>query len=242
MKKMSEPDYQKGQGFVEYALLIALVVIGVILVLTLGGVSLSDLYCSAANAIGGGEACNEQQAYCQDNFDGDLSGWQSTKGDPSQNNGQMCFGSETQSMNRCSMEIPQSDYVIKMEDVTLSKGNGYGVFFRSTIDKHGLDGYAFQYDPGLKSAKYPNGAFVIRRWVNGREVWNPIAISPMGTDVFNTPHDFEITVKGDTFTIMMDGKQILSAKDGAYKTGGTGIRSWDSTSACMGDFSVNETP
>jgi hypothetical protein len=239
MKKPSELSFEKGQGLVEYALLIGLLVVGTILVLSLNGTSVSDLYCRAASGIGGGKACNERQKYCEDTFDKDLSNWESST-NMSLNNGQMCFRNGLQSMNKCSMNLPESDYVINLNDVNLSNGNGYGAYFRSTVDSNGLDGYIFQYDPGLRSSTYPNGAFVIRQWVNGREVWNPIAIAPLGSDVFNTPHDFEISVTGDTYTVSMDGKQVLSAQDSAYSTGGTGIRSWDSTSACMGDYSVSE--
>jgi len=242
MKKTLGLNIKNGQGLVEYALLLVLLVVGVILIMSLMGVSISDLYCSAANAIGGGTACNEQEIYCQDNFDGDLGGWQAS-GNLSLKNGQLCFGNGLRSMNKCSMKLDQSDYVISMNDVNLSKGNGYGVYFRTTVDNNGLDGYIFQYDPGLKSAAYPNGAFIIRQWVNGHEIWNPVAIAPLGSDVFNTSHDFQIDVKGDTFTVLMDGKQVLSAKDSTYTTGGTaGLRSWDSTAACIGDFSILETP
>jgi len=189
MKKTLGLNIKNGQGLVEYALLLVLLVVGVILIMSLMGVSISDLYCSAANAIGGGTACNEQEIYCQDNFDGDLSGWQAS-GNLSLKNGQLCFGNGLRSMNKCSMKLDQSDYVISMNDVNLSKGNGYGVYFRTTVDNNGLDGYIFQYDPGLKSAAYPNGAFIIRQWVNGHEIWNPVAIAPLGSDVFNTSHDF----------------------------------------------------
>jgi Flp pilus assembly pilin Flp len=242
MEKKFWLHFRSGQGLVEYGLLLSLLVIGMILVLSLGGVSLSDIYCSVASGIGGGGSCNEQQVYCQDSFDGDLSTWQPINNTMSLNNGQLCFGSGLQSMNKCSMKLSKSDYVIKMDAVSLSKGDGYGAFFRSTINSNGLDGYVFQYDPGWKSSKYPNGAFLIRRWINGREVSNPIAVTPIGENVYNTPHNFEINVSGDTYTVFMDGKKVLSAQDSTYTTGGTGIRSWDSTSACIGDFSVLETP
>lgn len=242
MKKFPRINIQNGQGLVEYGLLLALIVVGLILALSLGGVSLSDLYCTVASGIGGGESCNEQKMYCQDSFDGDLNAWQPLNNTVSLNDGQMCFGSGLQAMNKCSMKLPESDYVIKMDDVSLSTGMGYGVFFRSTVDGNGLDGYSFQYDPGWTSSKYPNGAFLIRQWVDGREVWNPIAVASMGADVYNTPHDFEINVTGNTYTVFMDGKEVISTTDDTYTTGGTGIRSWDSTSACLGDFSVFETP
>jgi hypothetical protein len=141
------------------------------------------------------------------------------------------------------MKMPESDYDINMNGVVLTQGNGYGVYFRSTVDSNGLDGYAFQYDPGATGNGYKNGSLLIRRWINGVEVSTPIAIAPLsGSTTYNTPHDFKIVVKGDTFTVLMDGKPVLNAKDNTYPSGGTGLRSWDSTSACLNDFSVNQTP
>ena len=242
MEKNSGLNFKNGQGLVEYVLLLALLVIGLILVLSLSGTSLSDLYCRVASGIGGGQACNEQKVYCQDTFDKDLSQWQAST-NMSLKNGQMCFGNGLQTMNKCSTQVPKSDYDINLNNVNLSQGNGYGVYFRSTVDANGLDGYVFQYDPGATGYGNSNGSFLIRRWINGVEVMTPIAVAPLsGTTTYNVPHNFKISVKGDTFTVFMDGKQILSAKDSTYTTGGTGLRSWDSTSACMGDFTILEAP
>jgi len=134
------------------------------------------------------------------------------------------------------LKLPQSDYDINLNDVTLKQGNGYGVYFRTTTDASGLDGYAFQYDPGA------GNKLLIRRWANGAEIMSPIAMVPIDATIYNVPHNFKISVKGDTFTVFMDGKQVLSAKDSTYPTGGTGLRSWDSTSACLNDFSISQTP
>lgn len=234
--------FQNGQGLVEYGLLLALIAIGIVLVMSLTGVSVSDLYCRAATAIGG-EACQGLATYCEDTFDGDTSGWQSLNGKTLNQGGQMCFSNYMQNLNRCSMEMPEKDYVIDMNGVTLKQGNGFGIYFRSTVDKNGLDGYAFQYDPGAMGNGNKNGSFLIRRWINGVEVMTPIAIAPMsGTDTYNVPHDFKVVVKGDVYTVFMDGNQILKAKDSTYPTGGTGLRSWDSTSGCFNDFSISQTP
>ena len=241
MKKTSELNDKSGQGLVEYALLLALLTIGMILVLSLNGTSVSDLYCRVASGIGGGKACNERQKHCEDTFDKDLNQWQ-TSTNMSLKNGQMCFGNGLQVLNKCSTKLPKSDYDINLNDVNLSNGNGYGAYFRTTVDANGLDGYVFQYDPGATGYGNKNGSVLIRRWINGVEVTTPIAVAPLsGTTTYNVPHDFKITVKGDTFTVSMDGKQILSAKDSTYPTGGTGLRSWDSTSACMGDYSILES-
>jgi Flp pilus assembly pilin Flp len=241
MKKISDLNLKNGQGLVEYALLLALVAIGLILLMSLTGVSISDLFCRAANTISPGGACKGVKTYCQDNFDGDTNGWQSLNGSATNKDGQNCFSNYMQNLNRCSMNMSKSDYDINMNGVNLKQGNGYGVYFRTTVDSNGLDGYVFQYDPGATGYGNKNGSFLIRRWVNGVEVVTPLAVAPMsGSTTYNTPHDFKVVVKGDTFTVFMDGKQILAAKDSTYPVGGTGLRSWDSTSACMGDFSILE--
>jgi hypothetical protein len=238
--KLNKAFNFRAQGLLEYVALISLLMIGSLLVLNLYGVSVSDLYCNAATAIGSQEACLAQETYCEDTFDGDLNGWKPSYGKPATGNGQMCFPSAIFTMNQCSMKTGQSDYVVKLDDVNLYKGDGYGVFFRATDNGKGLNGYAFQYDPGLRSGKYPNGALIIRKWVNGREVYEPIAITPMSPDVYNTPHNFEISANGDILTVNMDGKQVLTAQDDTYTNGGTGIRTWDGTSGCMGNFSILE--
>ncbi len=240
-KRLDKKARFRAQGLLEYALLISLLVIGVGLVLSLFGVSVSGVYCNVAKSLGSQEACAAKKVFCNDAFDAALSGWQSSQQKPSVKDGQMCFSSGTQSLNQCSVEMKKNDYTVKMDDVNLNTGNGYGVFFRATDTANGLNGYVFQYDPGLKSSQYPNGAFIIRKWVNGREIWEPIATAPMGADVYNVPHDFEVTANGDTLTVTMDGQKILTAKDDTYASGGTGIRSWDSTSACMANFSVLES-
>ncbi len=243
MKKNFQKKFNlHAQGLVEYALLISLLVIGLVLVLNLYGVSLSDVYCGVAKSIDAGHTCTAEKAYCEDTFDGDLNSWKPSYGKPAIKDGQLCFSSAALSLNQCSMKTGQSDYAVKLDDVNLYKGDGYGVFFRASDNGKGLNGYAFQYDPGLRSGKYPNGALIIRKWVNGREVWEPIAVAPMSSDVYNAPHDFEISANGDVLTVSMDGKTVLTAKDSTYDSGGTGIRSWDSTSGCMGDFSMFELP
>lgn len=244
---MKNDNFQKrfalhAQGLVEYALLISLLVIGLVLLLNLFGVSVSDVYCDIAKSLGSENACATEIAFCEDTFDSGLSNWKSSYGTPSTKDGQLCFSGAALSLNQCSMKAEQSDYAVMLDDVTLSKGNGYGVFFRATDKGKGLNGYAFQYDPGLRSGKYPNGALIIRKWVNGREISNPIAIAPMNADVYNTSHDFQISANGNVLTVSMDGKQVLTVKDNTYASGGTGIRSWDSTSGCMGNFSMFELP
>jgi Flp pilus assembly pilin Flp len=240
MKKISgtfsASAFQHGQGLVEYALLLTLLVIGAVLVMSLMGISVSDAYCRAANAISPGKACKELKTYCQDNFDGDTGGWQNVSGAPKVQGGQMCFSGGLQALNKCSVTMPSSDYVINMNGVTLTQGNGYGVYFRSTLTGNGLNGYAFQYDPGA------GNKLLIRRWANGAEIMSPIAMVSIPTTIYNIPHDFKIVVKGSAYTVFMDGVQVMTATDSTYPSGGVGLRSWDSTAACFNDFSITQIP
>lgn len=225
-----------GQGMLEYALLIALIAVGVILAMSLTGTSVSDVYCRVASGIGGGNACNKKVTYCQDDFAGDSSAWQNVSGAPTMQNGQLCFQKNSQLLNKCSTKMTQSDYSINLNGVSLkSPGRGYGVYFRSTLTPQGLNGYAFQYDPGA------GNVLLIRRWVNGREVNPPIARVPINSTVYNASHDFTIDVKGDVFTVYMDGSQVMTAKDSTYSSGGAGLRFWDNQpTTCMNDFSIDQ--
>jgi Flp pilus assembly pilin Flp len=231
--------FQNGQGLVEYGLLLVLVAIGIVLTMSLTGVSLSDLYCRVANGISGGSACKGVATYCQDTFDGNMSGWQNLQVPnpaPTVKNGQLCFSGAFQSFNKCSNQMPQSDYVINLNGITITQGNGYGVYFRDTVVGSKVNGYAFQYDPGA------GNALLIRRWGNGSEIYPSLVQIPINAAVYNVPHDFKIVVKGSIFTVFMDGKQVMTATDSTYPTGGAGLRSWDSTSACLNDFSIGQVP
>lgn len=238
-----EMKRQRGQGTAEYALLLVLVAIGVFLLLQLMGISVRDAYCKTVQAISGSPVCAPQE-YCGDDFAGGTEAWRTARGQPVSQNGKLCLQKDSQTFNTCSMQQGQGDYVIRMDDVVLDKGNGYGVFFRTTDTDKGASGYIFQYDPGMKYHGYPpNGAYLIRRWVNGREVWTPLAITPIPDgDIYNTPHDIEITVKGNTFTVKVDGQQVLQAADSTYASGGVGLRTWDNTQVCSGGYSLLPVP
>ena len=59
----------RGQGLVEYALLVSLLVIGIVLVLNLFGLSVSDVYCNVSKSISGSqEVCTAEKVYCEDTF------------------------------------------------------------------------------------------------------------------------------------------------------------------------------
>lgn len=223
-----------GQGMVEYALILLLIAIASLLVLQLSGVSVSEVYCKVASGFSA-NACGKT-AYCQDGFD-NLNGWKTTSGPQTSwvtSNGQLCANGYGTITNKCSMSgMPSNDYVASINGANLSQGNGYGLFFRATDNGMGTNGYAFQYDPGL------NGV-VIRKWVNGAEINPALAFKSLpGTNWYGSAHTLSVKVQGDTFIGMVDGIPMLTVKDSTYPSGGTGLRTWDSTQVCMDNFGIN---
>jgi hypothetical protein len=220
-----------GQGFVEYVLLLMLIVAGAVLIMRILGTSVGDLYCKVAGAFNS-ESCTAN--LCEDDFT-DLSGSQAVSGKWQASNGQICSpagGGIT--LNSCSTsKMKASDYSVSLNDALLSKGNGYGVFFRATMTAKGLNGYIFQYDPGAKG-------FVMRKWVNGNEINPSIAYKsvPASYDWYSKPHTLTVKVVGDTFIGYVDGVAVLTGKDSTYKSGGSGIRTWDSTNLCVDGFAI----
>ena len=125
--------------------------------------------------------------------------------------------------------------MISLKDVILEKGNGFGVAFRaSQIDA--FNGYTFQYDPG-----YGGGAFIMRKWANGRE-FAPFARQPAPSfDWYGASHDIEIVVRGDTYSAYVDNVLVLEGRDSTWVDNdqAAGLRVWDSSEVSLGDFQVD---
>ncbi|HEY74514.1 MAG: hypothetical protein DRJ03_07775 [Chloroflexi bacterium] len=217
----------KGQSLAEYSLLIALLLAACMLILAALGISIWDIYCIVARGLGFGGSCAH---YFYDDF-ADLDAWDIAWGDWTTDGEQMCGGPGE---GRIFTEIPADDYAVTINSATLRQGNGYGVYFRVT-DTPRFDGYSFQYDPG-----YRGGAFIFRKWVNGRELWPPFAQTrARGYDWWETPRDIKVVADGNTFTASVDGQPILTASDDTYSEGGIGLRTWDRTVACFDSISVD---
>ena len=227
---------KNAQGLVEYGLLLALVAIALILGLQMYGISLEQVYCNIASFIGQTQVC-EEMAYCRDNFSEGSGGWSTNIGGTPPGNwqfldGQLCGSNTGTIYNVCSQGLETSDYTINLGDIHLHKGDGYGAYFRSEIINGRVNGYTFQYDPGLR-------AMVFRKWIDGREL-APFAIYrvPNDYDWYSEPRNVEVKVSGNTFTAYVDGVPVLTAQDDSYPSGGAGLRTWDATQFCTNEFSI----
>lgn len=232
---MKIPKKTRGQGLVEYVIIIALVVIGTLVALDATGYSLREAYCDAANALGNDNTCAAEEIYCQDDFS-TADDWTSQYGRWTNQDGKMCTSRGAKNYSNCSQNMKNNeDYTIKMEGVQLDQGNGYGIFFRGTEMGGRTDGYIVQYDPGWRG-----GSIIMRKWVNGREL-PPFAIKRMPDyDWYGEPHDMQLNVEGNTFTFTLDGEEVLVGQDDTYTEGGVGLRSWDNTEVCFDDLTISE--
>ncbi|MBT3313746.1 MAG: hypothetical protein HN390_03945 [Anaerolineae bacterium] len=235
MKKLITKQSTKGQGLVEYALIVALIIAGVLVSLEMTGYTLREAYCRAAQTLGSEQTCGEEEIYCEDDF-ASADNWTSQYGTWTNSEGQLCTSAGAKNFNNCSQSMSNNeDYSIKLDGAQLDRGNGYGVFFRGTDMGGRTEGYIVQYDPG-----WGGGSIIMRKWVNGREL-PPFAIKRMpGYDWFGEPHDIQLDVEGDTFTFTLDGEEVLVGQDDTYTEGGVGLRSWDGTEVCFDNLSIGE--
>lgn len=227
MKKFNS-HRENGQGLLEYALIAALVAVATMLVLSLLGVSVADVFCRVTGGLGANALC-QGCGYGFDNIDD----WNTVQGGWETRDGQLCNtrGGQGKIFDSCSQDLPSNDYTVTANSVTLSQGNGYGIFFRNSGGARD-NGYIFQYDPG-----YGGGAFIFRKRINGRETRAFAVNRPSGFD-WNASHDVQVKVEGDTFTAYVDGVEVLTATDDTFTEGGTGIRTWDNTRTCFDELTV----
>ena len=229
---------QRGQGLTEYGLLLAAVALTAVGILSLLGVQVGDLICDVAEGLGAEGSCQSMLFF--DDFSQGDEKWNSFFG----HDDNWTF-SDDDNPNLCHTGpggdilladgSEGSNYTINT-DANLSSGNGYGLFFRTSTNENGrIEGYTFQYDPG-----YGGGQFIMRKWVNGYELWPPFAtaVAPPDYDWHNVDRQVEVDVNGTVFTAKIDGQEVLVGTDDSYTEGSAGLRAWSSSRACFDNFSV----
>ena len=235
--KLFSAKQETGQGLVEYGLLLTAVALTAVGLLSLLGVRVSEVICQVAEGIGAETFCSSLLFF--DDFSDDFTNWHPLAGDKNWKitNGEdpeLCFSGRGED-GLLANGSEGTDYTVSV-DANITGGNGYGLYFRASQNENGrLDGYTFQYDPG-----YGSGQFIMRKWVNGYEMWPPFAAAPApaGFQWHNVERHIEVSVDGDRFTATIDGEEVLIGQDATYSKGEAGLRMWNSGRACFDNFTV----
>lgn len=228
-------EKQSGQSLLEYALILVLATLAAVLSLWVFGLSVQDLYCTTIGALRSDETiCTSGTIIMHETFDRmddreDIywlgNGWEGEDG--------QLQATQSGEHRMLLGEDEWEDYTVTVSTADLHQGNGYGVYFR-TSGEPDINGYVFQYDPG-----YGNGAFLIRKLVDGRES-PPIARinSPEDFNWYDQQREISVSAEGDTFVVSMDGEELMTATDDTYQSGRVGLRTWDSSRATFDDLVV----
>jgi hypothetical protein len=224
-----------GQSNLEIALLLLMVIVVAVLALPILGVNLNAIYCQVASGLGtvSAEGCMVgNQVLFSDDFAKTSGVWNFLTGNWQLCNGKLCAlnGAENRAF---ANNAKCTDCTISVDSL-LDKGNGYGIFFRTSGGAN-FNGYDFQYDPG-----YSGGQFIMRKWVNGTEIWPPFAATaaPPNYQWTGVERHVEVTTKGNVFTAKIDGKVVLTGQDSTYTSGQTGLRVWSPGQASFDNFKV----
>lgn len=229
---------ERGQGLAEYALLITAVALTAVGIMSLLGVQIGDVVCTAVAGFGEDGLCDS--TLFADDFGGTLSQWRSFYNRPQNweisddDNPKLCHVGDGGDF-LLAENSTGNDYQIST-NANITTGNGYGILFRASENENGrLEGYTMQYDPG-----YGGGQFILRKWVNGYELWPPFATAkpPAGFTWHGVERQIVVDVQGNTFTTYVDGEKMLVGQDDSYSEGGAGLRTWSSSQACFDDYTV----
>lgn len=224
-------DKERGQGLVEYALILALVAIVAALALGALGISLEDAYEQVLAALGG-EVATECETHFETSFDKEVNWVEVTSGFWGRY-GRWKIEDDKLVSPRLGLvlltDYSGSDYQISLDEIesndVRSTWNGYAVFFRARMDNRGrIEGYAFEFERVSRWSPY---RMYFSYWSRGVQVpLNPPGyVSPPGG--WQSAENLTISVEGDTFVAKMNGQEILRASDGRglYNDGFVGLAS-----------------
>jgi len=246
MKSTNHLRFQKGQGLVEYALILLLVVGLAVLSLNLMGVSLQDVYQQIVDAFGGKSRDSACDNYYRAGFDESLDGWDDIqsgfwKGKWKVEDGQL-VGSNLGAILYGGLD--GQDYSVSLNGAHLTPATtknptyqGFGLIFRGEMVKSRLNGYMFEVE---KKNKNDPGTIYFSQWINGNQINPPLASAPIPPNFdWSHPGSMSVGVQGDTFTAYLNGKPILTAQDDLYTSGQAGAAVNKGSILRLDDFSID---
>ena len=224
----------RGQGLVEYALVIVGIALAAILIMRVTGVRVSDIYCQAAGALGAEGAC--AQTGCSLAFDDastldDWNAWDAKIGNLTVEDGKLCnTGNQMNYFAACAEGgfdgAGYSDFTATLDGIQINNYNnglhpGFDFTFRS-------DGQGNAY-----WLTYSGKANSILFWkqVNGTRIL--MGSEPVPSSWVNEELTLKLTVEGNTFSAYRNDTLIISVSDDAYDAGFFGWRNKPGSSTCI---------
>lgn len=223
---------QMGAATTEYTLLLVAMAFMLVGIVRLLGIDTAVIFCRVAQGIGVETLCATDDVLFSDDFSDGVGQWDFDMGANWENKEEALCAQGGGEHRAYGLGSEAEDFTISF-DATLLSGNGYGVFFRAEGDR--ITGYTFQYDPG-----YRGGQFIIRKWVDGYEIWPPFAASraPDGFEWYDVERRVVVDAHGDTFTVKIDGDTVVQGRDDTYTNGRVGLRVWTPSEACFDNIQV----
>ncbi len=234
--------HEKGQGMIEFAL-IGIIIVITIFILVATRENTMDLFCSAVGILNVEPASCKAQDLLADDFD-NFDAWNITSGEHWELHAGRLFVGPGGEHRAFTGDESWDDYIIIINEAVLERGDGFGVYFRVSGGPD-INGYAFQYDPGFRANNLgggQNGAFVIRKIVDGRELWPPLAVEPATMDYewMEISRKVSVQVAGDTFTAYIDDQEVVQVTDDSYSEGRIGLGTWGGAEASFDDLTVTQ--
>ena len=228
---------EKGQGLVEYALIVVGVALAILFALELTGVELSTVFCRVTGALGG-QTCEERSTLftssCSYKFDdaSDTEGWygKDVGSKLTVEDGKLCnTGKSFNYFESCHDTEPDPDFTVYLKGITLEstgpKETGIDFMFRTDEQRNG---YRFSYSS-------TSNVIIIWKRVSSKWIMIDYAVTPKewGSESIT----YKLVVKGETFTVFKDDEQLLQVKDDTYSSGKYAWRNKPGSKSCIEEIS-----
>lgn len=227
---------KSGQSILEYSLIIAVLVLVVISSISVLRTSVISVFSKAETTLeNAGDLWTSSSYVYEEDFD-NLDNWAVSRGDYEIDD-QGRLTNTTDGEGRIFTDYSGDDFQMNIDVAQLTQGQGYGIWFRATDtgEDEEINGYSFQYDPG-----YGDGAFLLRKWENGRES-SPFGRVNAPNYDWNGVHNVSLHVEGDVFTAFLDGEPVVTGSDDTYQSGEVGFRTWGRSRSYFDNITIEES-
>ncbi len=239
---MEGPELRRiGQGLVEYALVLALLVLVVVLALTAMGVSTQQAFSKVVEALGVKQVSSCEILY-QSQFDRGMNEWSPLTGGFWKGGWRIIDGRLVgESLAAAILDtVNETDYIVTAEAIKLemlrSTYQGFGIIFRASVHKQKLSGYMFEIE---KKNAADRGLMYFSKWVKGYQIFPPLASVEVPSRFdWSKISQMRIVAQGDTFIAFVDGQEVLRVQDSTYTQGKAGVAVNYGSRATINNFSI----